>query len=97
MEMMAKNLAVKQKRYHDGLFNLRFFLPEETRQRIAREKIDELFSSLSRRQQTALTLRYGLEVGKSHTYKQIAEILGGTPQAAEQLVRRAKRRLIAKL
>lgn len=83
----------KQKRYNDRLFNIRYALPEKIRQRVTRERIEILFDSLNRRQQTALVLRYGLAGGKSHTYREVAEILGNTPQAAERLIKRAKSRL----
>jgi len=87
--MMTRN----EPRNGDRLFRIRDFLPERIRLRVTRDRIEILFDSLSLRQQTALILRYGLEGGKSHTYREVAEIMGVSPKAAEQLIRRTKRRL----
>ena len=80
-------------RNSERLFRIREYLPYEVRKRVTEDKIEEFFDSLSRRQQLALMLYYGLGGAKSHTYKQVAEIMEGTPMAIEQLIRRTKRRL----
>ena len=66
-------------------------------QRIERQEslkvITKAFETLTEREQRVLTLRFGLDGGKAHTYKEIGVIFGITTERIRQIEAKAIRKL----
>ena len=63
-------------RYNDGIINILHLMPGEVRERVNRERVEEIFSALKPRERTALELRYGLVDGNVYSYEKIGDVLG---------------------
>lgn len=67
---------------------------QELDQKIIREAVDALLSStLTPREQTVITLRYGLDSGKERTLQEVGKVIGVTRERVRQIECRAERKL----
>lgn len=81
-------------RYNDGIINILHLMPGEVRERVNRERVEEILSALSDRERTAIELRYGLTDGKSYSYEKIGDALGMTATGAMKLFNRAIKKVV---
>ena len=91
-----------QKRFNEGIFRIRHFLPTDLREEISAEKVGELLSLLSETEREVLEKRFGLDDGKQraqargaiHSFAQIGASMGFSRQRAYQLCSRAIHKII---
>ena len=81
-------------RYNDGIINILHLMPGEVRERVNRERVEEIFSALKPRERTALELRYGLVDGNVYSYEKIGDALGMTAMGAMKLFNRTIKKVI---
>ena len=81
-------------RYNDGIINILHLMPREVRERVNRERVEEIFSALTTKERTALEMRYGLVDGKKYSYEKIGEALGMTTAGAMKLFKRTIKKVI---
>ena len=81
-------------RYNDGIINILHLMPGEVRERVNRERVEEIFSALKPRERTALELRYGLLDGNVYSYEKIGDALGMTAMGAMKLFNRTIKKVI---
>jgi DNA-directed RNA polymerase sigma subunit (sigma70/sigma32) len=81
-------------KYNDGIINILHLLPGEVRERVNRERVEEILSGLSDKEKTALELRYGLVDGNVYSYEKIGEKLGMTAMGAMKLFNRTIKKVI---
>ncbi len=69
-------------------------MPEEVRERVNRERVEEIFSALTTKEKTAVEMRYGLVDGKKYSYEKIGDALGMTTAGAMILFKRTIKKVI---
>jgi DNA-directed RNA polymerase sigma subunit (sigma70/sigma32) len=80
--------------YNDGILNILHLMPGEVRERVNRERVEEILSGLAEKERTALELRYGLVDGNVYSYEKIGEELGMTAMGAMKLFNRTIKKVI---
>ena len=81
-------------RYNDGIINILHLLPGEVREKVNRERVEEILSGGSERDGTALELHYGFVDGKAPSYEKTGEVMGMTSMGAMKLFKRALKKVI---
>lgn len=81
-------------RYNDGIINILHLMPGEVRERVNRERVEEIFSTLKPRERKVIELRYGLVDGKKYSYEKIGDTLGMTAMGAMKLFNRTIKKVI---
>jgi DNA-directed RNA polymerase sigma subunit (sigma70/sigma32) len=81
-------------KYNDGILNILHLMPGEVRERVNRERVEEILSGLSDKEKTALELRYGIVDGNVYSYEKIGEELGMTAMGAMKLFNRTIKKVI---
>ncbi len=81
-------------RYNDGIINILHLMPGEVRERVNRERVEEIFFALKPRERTVLELRYGLVDGNVYSYEKIGDALGMTATGAMKLFNRTIKKVI---
>lgn len=75
--------------FNAGMFNIRDFLPSTVRDRLTRQKLSQLSACLTKKEQRALFLRFGVGAPEPQTYERIGLSLGCTKKGAYKIVVRA--------
>ena len=81
-------------RYNDGIINILHLMPGEVRERVNRERVEEIFSALKPRERKVIELRYGLVDGNVCSYEKIGDTLGMTAMGAMKLFTRTIKKVI---
>lgn len=81
-------------KYNDGIINILHLMPGEVRERVNRDRVEEILSGLSDKEKTALELRYGLVDGNVYSYEKIGEELGMTAMGAMKLFNRTIKKVV---
>ena len=81
-------------RYNDGIINILHLMPGEVRERVNRERVEEIFSALKPRERMVIELRYGLVDGNIYSYEKIGDALGMTAMGAMKLFNRTIKKVI---
>ena len=81
-------------RYNSGVLNILHLLPEEVRERVNRERVEELMGALTDKERAALELRFGINGRGLHSFPRMGEELGMTHTGAMKLFNRAIKKLL---
>jgi len=81
-------------KYNDGIINILHLMPGEVRERVNRDRVEEIFSALEPKERAVLELRYGLIDGKKYSYEKIGDALGMTAMGAMKLFNRTIKKVI---
>jgi len=87
-------LRGNEQRYNDGVLNVLHLLPSEVRERVNRERVEELMDTLSEKERAALELRFGMNGGELRSFKRMGDELGMTHTGAMKLFNRAMKKLL---
>jgi RNA polymerase primary sigma factor len=81
-------------KYNDGIINILHLLPWDVREKVNRERVEEIFSELTPKERTALEMRYGLVDGEVRSYTEMGEMMGMTTMGAMKLFKRTLKKVI---
>lgn len=87
-------MKVSELSYNSGVLNILHLLPEEVRERVNRERVEELMDSLNEKERAALVMRYGINGGELRSFSKMGEELGMTHTGAMKLFNRAMKKLL---
>lgn len=83
-----------EQRCNNGVLNVLHLLPSEVRERVNRERVEELMGSLTEKERAALELRFGINGGELLSFERMGDELGMTHTGAMKLFNRAMKKLL---